>query len=270
MDTPHFLFEGGDGGAILTPGKPLASTWMKRLSLPRTNTKAMPPQGRGWDFAQVRLLEYWISEGADTLALLAPATCPPDIKTLLLQNYGLDLRPKLFVEKMIAPALSAQKIQELRELHWAVSELVPGGGALEVKPAPGNPVAPAAIATLAAVAPEQVAYLSLDRLPVTDGDLAALANFTNLNRLRLNGTKITAATLKSLQKLRHLESLNLYGTEVDDAVFEHLEHFPALKRLYLWQTEVTPEAVSAYVSAHPDVDVNTGFQFSDPLGTNTK
>jgi hypothetical protein len=222
----------------------------------------MPPQGSPWDYAQVRLLEYWITNGADTTSVLDPKNTPEDIKKLLEQNYGLDLSPKLFVEKIIAPALPATKLEELRQLNWAVTELVPGGAALEAKPEPGSSVDAAALVKLAELAPKQVSYLSLDRMPMTDEDLAPLSKFPNLNRLRLNGTNLTVATVENLSKLRNLESLNLYDTEVDDAVFAHLKQFPALKRLYLWQTKVTPEAAIEFAEARPAIDVNTGFKFT--------
>lgn len=270
MDQAHFLFAGGDGGAIISPGAPLESSWVKRLSLPRNNVKAMPPQGTPWDYAQIRLLEYWIANGADTTSVLDPIDTPEDIKKLLEQNYGLDLSPKLFVEKVIAPSLAADQLAALRQLNWAVTELVPGGPALEAKPEPGQTVDAAALAKLAELAPKQVSYLSLDRMPMTDEDLAPLSKFPNLNRLRLNGTKLTVATVEKLSKLRNLESLNLYNTEIDDAVFAHLKQFPALKRLYLWQTKVTSEAAAEFAEARPTIDVNTGFEFSSPTEKTSK
>jgi len=270
MDEAHFLFKGGDGGSIIHAGDPLGSSWYKRATLPRANVKAMPPQGDPLDFAQVRLLEYWIAEGADTLAVLDPKKIPADIKQLLARDYGLDMSPKLFVEKIFAPALSAQKIAALAELNWAVTSLVPGGSALEAKPRPGREVDPAALAKLAELAPDQVSYLSLDRLPFTDDDLTPLSTFKNLNRLRLNGTRVTAATIESLSQLPHLESLNLYDTEIDDVVFAHLRRFPALKRLYLWQTRVSPEAAAEFAAAHPAISVDTGFTFTPVVTENSK
>ncbi|MEM1357936.1 MAG: ribonuclease inhibitor, partial [Bacteroidota bacterium] len=112
-------------------------------------------------------------------------------------------------------------------------------------------------------AAEQIAYLSLDRLPFTDQDLAPLTKFSNLNRLRLNGTKLTVATVEKLTALRHLESLNLYGTEVDDDVFAHLANMPKLKRVYLWQTKVSAEAATKFAEDHPTIEVDTGFQFAE-------
>jgi uncharacterized membrane protein len=262
MDEAYHLFAGGDGGAIIHPGDALGSSWYKRVTLPRSNVKSMPPQGDPLDFTQVRLLEYWISAGADTLAVLDPKNTPADIKVLLARDYGLDLSPKLFVEKVIAPALSAQKIDALTAMNWAITPLVPGGSALEAKPKPGATIDASALAKLAELAPEQVAYLSLDRLPLTDEDLAPLARFSNLNRLRLNGTEVSEKTVAKLSQLPHLESLNLYDTEINDEVFAHLQRFPALKRLYLWRTKVTTEAADAYATAHPNVSVDTGFTFA--------
>jgi len=248
MDEASHLFVGGDGGAIIHPGDALGSSWYKRVTLPRSNVKSMPPQGEPLDFAQVRLLEYWISEGADTLAVLDPKNTPAEIKMLLARDYGLEL--------------SAQNTDVLTAMNWAVTPLVPGGSALEVKPNPGKTIDAAALAKLAELAPDQVAYLSLDRLPLTDEDLAPLAKFKNLNRLRLNGTKVSEKTVALLSKLAHLESLNLYDTDINDEVFAHLQRFPALKRLYLWQTKVSSEAADAYASAHPSVSVDTGFTFA--------
>ncbi|MEM9258268.1 MAG: c-type cytochrome domain-containing protein [Bacteroidota bacterium] len=269
MDEAHFLFEGGDGGPILLPGNPLGSEWLRRVTLPRDNVKAMPPQGQPWDYATIALLEYWINEGADTLAVLNPKETPEEIKTLLQRDYGLDLRPRLFVEKMMAPAVSAQTVTGLQEANWSISELLPGGPALEAKPTPGRELEPTALNTLAEAAADQIAYLSLDRLPFTDEDLAPLTKFKNLNRLRLNGTNLTITTVEKLTALRHLESLNLYGTTVDDEVFAHLANMPKLKRVYLWQTKVSAEAAAKFAETHPTIEVDTGFQFAEVQDQNS-
>lgn len=270
MDQPHFVFAGGEGGKIISAGNPFASHWLERVTLPEHNPKSMPPRGEPWSYAQVELLNYWIAEGADTLFVFDPKTTPDGIKTLLQRDYGLDLRPRMFVETVMAPALGSREMAELEEMHWSLSSLQPGGGALEAKPKPGSSIEPAALAKLAELAPDQVAYLSLDRLPFDDADLAPLTKFTNLNRLRLNGTRVSVATLGEIKQLPHLESLNLYGTEVDDRIFAELVEFPGLKRLYLWQTQVTEAAVTAFSAKKPDVAVDMGYKPTSPTSTPSK
>ena len=260
MDAPHYAFTGGDGGPIISAGSPHNSTWLKRVTLPRDNPKSMPPQGQPWDYAQVELLKYWIAEGADTLFVLDPKDTPDEIKELLERDYDLDLRPRIFAETVRAPALPAAKLEELANLNWSISPLQAGGGAVEAKVKPGSNISPDALNQLAAVAAQQIVYLSLDKQAFTDNDLAPLTKFKNLNRLRLNGTNVTNATVAKLKQLPHLESLNLYDTQVSDAIFAQLSDFPQLKRLYLWRTQVSPEAADAFAAAHPGVAVDLGYR----------
>ena len=264
MDSTHYLLEGGESGPLFVAGNATDSRWINRVTLPTQNPKAMPPQGERMTYAEVRLLEYWINEGADTNYVFRVAEVPEDIKALLQRDYALDLRPRLFVETMRAPVLSKEVREGLQSLNWSVIDLVPGGPAVEVKPQPGKTVTADALRELAAAAPEQVAYLSLDNQPIAAADMAVLASFPNLNRLRLNGTAVDSSAFGAIRQLEHLESLNLYNTGVGDEVFGLLDALPALERVYLWQTGVSPAAVTAFRSAHPDLMIDTGATLVDP------
>jgi hypothetical protein len=264
MDSFAYLALGGDSGPLYVAGAPMDSRWIDRVTLPRSNVKAMPPQGERLTYTETELLAYWIEEGADSNYVLDPETTPAEIKQLLLRDYGLDLRPRLFVETLRAARIDDRVRAGLEEMNWNVSDLVPGGPALEVKPRPGQRVTAEALAELAAAAGPQVAYLSLDNQGFTDEELSPLLRFPNLNRLRLNGNRISEQTVARLKTLAHLESLNLYNTPVDDAIFPHLGDYPALERLYLWQTEVSPESVLVFAEQSPRVAVDTGVNVSSP------
>ena len=258
MDSTHYLLEGGESGPLFVAGNAIASRWHNRVTLPTQNVKAMPPQGERMTFAEVRLLEYWLNEGADTSYVFQLDEVPEDIKALLQRDYALDLRPRMFVETVRAPVLEDKTREGLRSLNWSVTELVPGGPALEVKPQPGKSINADGLRELAAAAPAQLTYLGLDNQALTPEELQQVSAFKNLNRLRLNGTAVDSTVLRTLTQLKHLESLNLYNTRVGDEVFDYLQQMPALRRVYLWQTEVSPEAATAYVEAHPEVMVDTG------------
>ncbi|MGB3802131.1 MAG: c-type cytochrome domain-containing protein [Lewinella sp.] len=260
LDEPHFAFVGGEGGPVLEAGDPLRSNWLQRVTLPREDVKAMPPGGDPWNYSQIELLRYWIAQGADTSFVLDVNATPEELKVLLLRDYALDLHPRLFVETAEIPTLTEKDIEGLETLDWQLSALQPNGGALEAQPMPGGRVSPEALRRLAEVAADQVVFLNLDQQALTDADLEPLAQFKNLNRLRLNGTQLTATTLERLITLEHLESLNLYDTEVDAAIFDHLTRYPSLKRLYLWQTNVSPEAAAAFASNHPQITVEGGVE----------
>ena len=260
MDSTHYLLEGGESGPLFVAGNAIASRWHNRVTLPTQNVKAMPPQGERMTFAEVRLLEYWLNEGADTSYVFQLDEVPEDIKALLQRDYALDLRPRIFVETVRAPLLEQKTREGLRSLNWSVTELVPGGAAVEVKPQPGKSIDAAGLRELAAAAPEQLTYLGLDNQDLSPEELRQVSAFKNLNRLRLNGTAVDSTVLRDLTQLQHLESLNLYNTGLGDEVFDYLPRMPALRRVYLWQTAVSPEAAAAYAEAHPQVMVDTGAQ----------
>ena len=264
MDSTHYLLEGGESGPLFVAGNATDSRWVNRVTLPTRNVKAMPPQGERMTYAEMRLLEYWIDEGADTNYVFNVAEVPEDIKALLKRDYDLDLRPRLFVETMRAAVIDSKTREGLQSLNWTVSDLVPGGPALEIKPQPGKEVTGEALTELAAAVPEQVAYLSLQDQPINVAELRQVTAFPNLNRLRLSGTVVDSTVLGPLTELKHLESLNLYGTEVGDEVFTYLTRMPALRRVYLWQTRVSPEAAEAFATAHPQVAVDTGARLLAP------
>ncbi len=93
MDSTHYLLKGGESGPLFVAGNAIASRWHNRVTLPTQNVKAMPPQGERMTFAEVRLLEYWLNEGADTSYVFQLDEVPEDIKALLQRDYALDLRP---------------------------------------------------------------------------------------------------------------------------------------------------------------------------------
>lgn len=259
MDSVHYLLEGGDTGPLFVAGNAVKSLWHERVTLPTRNVKAMPPQGERLTHTEVRLLEYWLDSGADTDQHFVTDEVPEDLKLLLLRDYDLDLSPRLYVEQIRAEPLDDKTLDGLRGLNWTLTELVPGGAALEAKPTPGRTVDAEALKELAAAAPEQIAWLSLDNQDLDDDALAVLPGFVNLNRLRLNGTEVGAATLSRLAELEHLESLNLYNTKVTDAALAELDNYPALQRVYLWQSSVSTDAAAAFAERHPRIAVDTGF-----------
>lgn len=83
-----------------------------------------------------------------------------------------------------------------------------------------------------------VRTLDLSGAPVTDAGLAALAELTLLERLRLNNTAVTDDGLKHLAVLPGLVALDLDGTRVTGPGLRHLAGLTWLERLDLSGTDV--------------------------------
>ena len=109
-----------------------------------------------------------------------------------------------------------------------------------------------------------IVELDLKNTGITDAGLTHLSSLTSLERLHLEKTKITDAGLKYLQELTKLKYLNLYGTGVSDAGLASLKGMSQLESLYLWQTKVSLEGAQKFHSTqvaggNDNLEINLGW-----------
>lgn len=264
LDSPRWLWEGGDSGPALVKGQPLASLLLERMSLPRSNEKAMPPRGEAVSYTHLQLISWWIAQGADSLATLQAAEVPSELQALLKRDFGLDLRTKSFVEKLQVDTLSSEVLAPLVASVWKWARLAETNGALQVWVKRGQSVGEADLALLQQIAAAQVAELSLEGQQVS-GILAGLAQFPNLYRLKLNGSDVTDSDMAALGQIPSLQSLNLHSTAVGDVGASHLAILSELQDLYLWQTAVRDSSRVSLQAHLPDLRIHAGFQFREEL-----
>jgi hypothetical protein len=84
-----------------------------------------------------------------------------------------------------------------------------------------------------------VVQANLFNTQITDGGLAHIAGFSQLQVLCLGGTKITDAGLAHIEGLNQLQSLWLNNTKVTDAGLAQLIGLPQLQDLNLRNTQIT-------------------------------
>jgi mono/diheme cytochrome c family protein len=65
FDAAFGIVAGGDGGAVVVPGKPEKSSILQRTLLDEDHDDFMPPKGDVLTDKQKKILEQWIKEGAD-------------------------------------------------------------------------------------------------------------------------------------------------------------------------------------------------------------
>ncbi len=249
------LQKGGKSGPSLVPGHADQSEAIKRMLLPLTDKKHMPPDGKPQPSAdQLAVIQWWMNAGA------------PQSKKLAELKPPLKLRH--FVESQFAVATvdTPSVPPKPREQVLAAAENLSGslGIALETlsekepwlqcdASIAGLGFDDAALAKLAPLA-ANIRWLDLSGTRVTDAGLQQVAAMPNLKRLHLERTAITDAGLGKLSGLASLEYLNLYGTGISDAGVAKLETLPKLKHLFLWATKVTPAGAKAFAEAHTDKD----------------
>ena len=252
---------GSARGRVVEPGDPAGSELLRRVSLAAGDEDAMPPDGERLAAHELEVLRRWIAEGA---------VWPSEPGVL---HSGL----------VRAGSVAAETPADLPLLAGASDEPAPidGGrdGALATLRAAGVTVEPlardepgldvsfaridaeqqhAALAALGELGPA-VRRLDLsNRAQLADGELEVLAQCTELETLRLDGTSIGDAGVAHVAQLPKLSVLNLVGTAAGDASLEQLVAAPSLERVYVWRSRVTDAGVASFVAARPDVRVVGG------------
>jgi uncharacterized membrane protein len=88
LDSFAHTMEGGEDGAVIAPGNPLGSELYRRVILPPTAKGAMPSKQKKPPLTahELRLIEWWISEGASEKMTPAEAKyLPEDVRSILAE-----------------------------------------------------------------------------------------------------------------------------------------------------------------------------------------
>ncbi len=96
LDNPDFIQKGGKNGEIVVAGKVVDSELMRRLLLPKSDEKHMPPKEKNQlSEAEIKLLHWWIESGAAYDKKVKDLPQTEEIKPLLaaLQKGGASSTP---------------------------------------------------------------------------------------------------------------------------------------------------------------------------------
>ena len=64
LDKKEFIFKGGEDGLVVNPGHPESSELIRRVTLPTGHKEAMPTKGKRLTEQEVKILEFWVKQGA--------------------------------------------------------------------------------------------------------------------------------------------------------------------------------------------------------------
>ena len=258
------ILSGGESGSIIEIGNSATSELTRRLRLAPDHEDYMPPDGRkplSEDY--IRILEWWINEGASFDASLGEMNISEDIQSIFDRMSAEAEEAAL--AKAVPPA-DLDALNAVAELGVLVQPLSQETNLLQAQFL--NVMDSFSDQSLDLLLPlsEQLTWLDLGSTKITDDGMEVIGQLENLRKLHLEKTAITDDGLTYLSNLTHLEYLNLYGTSISDDGLTHLYNLNSLKSLYLWQTNVTEVGVSRLNEALPGLYINTGWEnatFSD-------
>ena len=239
LDSYDLLMRGGEDGAVIIPGHPERSTLYQRITLPPSDKKFMPSEGKPpLKPEEIAWIRAWIAQGAS-----------PELKTLAgITVYEPEPPPPPVPDyKALLPQISqAAKADGVTLVP--VSKNLGDGLILNTTDA-GAKFGDTQLAGLEKFGP-YIVEMELARTSVTDVSLATLAKFSHLRAIHLEDTAVTGNGLAQLTRLQQLRFLNLSGTQVTKAAVAPLSSIKSLRHLYVYNTPAQPVSTSAQGSNH--------------------
>lgn len=253
MEHPDSLILGGENGPVLIAGNPSESELFNRVTLSQKSQKYMPPVGLSLTYSEIRLLDWWIVNGANFNMKIEEGEALAPIKSVLAKTYGIDTTPKPWYESVKINPADSVLLTKLINLGFSVKKLGEENNLLDVK-YNDQSLTEEKIKSLMDVA-DHITWLSLAKSNITDDQLNYITQFPNLTRLELERTQLSDAGIKQLSTLGHLESINLYGSNVSENCLQDLSKIPSLKRVYLWNTSVDKRIAQEFLLNNPQMEI---------------
>lgn len=262
MSTKAGLLKGGESGPLWRADQVDSSLMLIRLHLPMSEKEHMPPKGKSQlRPAEIELLSAWIKEGADMDSKKAEL----DPNSNFYQLAMAQLAKKAVAGSTTTydfPAASAKTIEELNTPFRSVYKISAESPALHAKISVRNYYEPSFLEELLAIK-DQLVYLNLTDLPITESDLAIIARFTHLEKLILNGTDVDGTDLEQLNNCENLRLLALSNTAVSESIESSFAAFSSLEDLYIWNTKIDSSQVAVWQNKYPHIRFDLGSMPSD-------
>lgn len=262
LDEEASILKGGQGGNTIIRGKAEESELIKRLLLPVDNKDHMAPKEKPQlTEDEIKLLKWWIDNGADFKKKFKDLPQPENIKSVfvgLQKGESLSSQPKTSeIPTDEVDMVDQEVLKKFTAKGITISPVAQNTNYLSVNFINVELMSKDVLDLIKSIE-KQLIWLKLANKNVNDQTLNAIKNCKKLTRLNLNYTAITDAGLANLKDLDQLQSLSLVGTNVSLKGIEQLKKLQNLKFLYLYQTKVDKADLINIKKLLPKVSLDTG------------
>ncbi len=251
------LFKDANHEKPIVPGSPSMSELYKRVSLPLSHDKVMPPRQPSLSYTDIQLLKYWIESGADSTSHFKYETMTTELLDLVKRDYGLDFSPKPYYEKIKVDSLTKDVLNELQKNNFLVNYLGETNYLLDISFS-GDSIGINNIISLKKIA-NQITFLKISDCLLRDDLLDSFPTFPHLSKLDLSKNNINEKLKHYVSRHPNLESINLNETKLTHEVLKQILEVSNAKRIYVWNTLVSPEEAKAL--NQNGVEVVSAFKF---------
>ncbi len=244
MDSYSNLLKGGSSGIPINKSDPRKSLLIRRITMPTSELKYMPPDGEPVSFDEIKTLIWWINNLDKSNENLVSLKVEDDIKESLEMLYSLNFTEKQWFEKISTDKLDESLVQNIDKRVFQIKFISDDKKFLSVKYLQKN-VSVSDIEKLEKIS-KYIAYFTAKSSNISNELIEGISNFENLVRLEIQDNNIDDESIKILQSLKNLEILNIHNTKITNKSIEILKKFKNLKRAYVWGTSISRSEIDEF------------------------
>lgn len=255
MESLAAIVKGGKHGPVMVKGKPSESEIIKRVSLPHTDKKFMPSDGNPpLTDEETAIIKWWIEKVSSGPDKKIPEAAPPvNIQNFIATYLGLPSNNSSVASSGLPLNFKAPEIREadlaaLKQSGFVIKYISLKPDLLDVTlPSPGNKntsADPDKIKQLLAVK-DNIIWLNIAGNNIVDNQMDIVAQFKNIQRLRLDKNPVSDAGITKLKALNNIQSINLCNTDITKNCIADLSKIKTLRTAYVWGTKILKQDIAA-------------------------
>ena len=244
MDSYSNLLKGGSSGIPINKSDPRKSLLIRRITMPTSEIKYMPPDGEPVSFDEIKTLIWWINNLDKSNEKLVSLKVEDDIKESLEMLYSLNFTEKQWFEKISIDKIDESLVKNIDNSVFQIKFISDEKKFLSVKYLQKN-VSASDIEKLEKIS-KYIAYFTAKSSNISNELIKGISNFENLVKLEIQDNNIDDESIKILQSLKNLEILNIHNTKITSKSIEILKTFKNLKRAYVWGTSISRSEIDEF------------------------
>lgn len=237
MSSMEGLKAGGGSGSAIDAKHWEHSEVFKRVTLPKSSVKFMPPDNKpALTNIEIDLLKYWVKNGASFDSKLEDLGLEEKEKYLMATYLGLSIEEKEEVTLPEVAEADNKLLETLDKKGLVINYIADGSNLLDISfVSVSKPQRKEVLNSLKNIS-AQVYKLNLSNNQLTDQDLEVLKDMKNLSFLRLDKNQIKGNGLQYLENLTSLKYLNLNFNPLTESAKGQVKRLSQVEKLYLWET----------------------------------
>jgi hypothetical protein len=253
LNTPERITMGGESGDLFDDG-----ILLKTIFLPLEHESHMPPEGKlQLTDDEKSIIRLWVKSGGN-FEIRLNGLAANDSLFMLVTDYQDAVNQKAALNFDL-PALD-----EFNSNYCSVNYLFNGSDEVEVNFFQGSNYNRENLKKLEKIK-SGIVNLNMQGMPLTKEDLDIIIQFSNLQKINLNSTKLDIGSLEVLKSLPKLETVSISGIDFNADELDKFLDGSKFSSLHVWSQKADKKQLENVIAKYPGINIVVGDNLEDEI-----